>query len=127
MHRDRRSVLIAEHNHVLCESIATQIAMDLGVEVVQTPGGEAALKVVEMNRDVLVVVANVQNPNTNGVRLTRQIKDLDPSVSVILMTNEWDEDLIRQATEAGVDERFTKDASVGIKPLVDMVRGLLDS
>jgi PAS domain S-box-containing protein len=67
-----------------------------------------AFSLVEKNRDIALVLMDIQLPVINGLEATRQIKKMRPELPVIAQTaNAFDEDRAR-CLEAGCDDFISK-------------------
>ena len=71
---------------------------------------ENGVEAVELYRELEpdVVTMDVVMPIRNGIEATTEIKDFDPSSSVIMCTSVGQEEKMRQAVEAGADGYITK-------------------
>jgi len=116
---DKVSILIVDDDAGMCETLS-DIMEDKGFEVFVAFGGYAAIeKAKEMNFDVILM--DIRMPGMNGVETFKQIKGIQPSAAVVMMTAYAVEDLITEALHEGA-------YGVLYKPF-DMERmiGLIDS
>lgn len=77
-------------DRMILDSLVTQA----GHEPVFAEEGEAALKLYR-EEEFDLVVTDLVMPNVNGLRLIRQIKELDPGAAIIAITGSSPEQLTR--------------------------------
>ena len=104
--QDSIRVLIAEDDFLLSTSIKRTL-QNIGFEVVGTAGNgkQAVDMVIELEPDI--VLMDIKMPDVDGIEATRIIQKQKPTPVVILSAHESN-DLIQQATEAGVSAYLTK-------------------
>lgn len=78
-----------------------------GYEVDTAIDGETTIKKVkEFNPNV--VLLDIMMPGMGGIETLKEIKKIDPSIGVIMVTAAIDEDLAKRALEIGAFEYITK-------------------
>lgn len=77
-------ILLVDDEEKLRGLLARIIALE-GFEAVQAPDGKTAIKKLEQS-EFDAVLCDVKLPDTNGVELSKKIKELYPFVEVILLT-----------------------------------------
>ncbi len=78
-----------------------------GYEVDTAIDGETTIKKVkEFNPNV--VLLDIMMPGMGGIETLKEIKKIDPSIGVIMVTAVIDEDLAKRALEIGAFEYITK-------------------
>jgi two-component system chemotaxis response regulator CheY len=109
--------------------ILGRILRELGYEVCEAVDGKDALKVIESEKAVHLVLADWNMPEMNGLDLVKHLRQNPElaSLKVIMVTTETEVDHIVSALEAGANEYvmkpFTKDIirgkleMVGIHPV----------
>ncbi len=99
-------VLIAEDDYLVSEIIKRALK-EIGCEL----AGKASdgLEAVEMTCSILpdVVLMDIQMPGIDGVEATRRIQERCP-IPVVVLTAYESQDLVEQASEAGVAAYLTK-------------------
>lgn len=65
--------------------------------------GELALKTLETNSDIALVVTDLNMPEMNGIELLIQVKKGFPDKKIIVISAYSDQDSIKTATNAGAD------------------------
>lgn len=100
MSRPIRVMVVDDTAHVL-RMLSAMLSLD-GFEVVgEATGGAAAIDTVE-DADPDVVVMDYRMPLMDGLTAARRIRASRPSQIIVLYTAFIDEELEREATEAGV-------------------------
>ena len=93
-------VMVVDDTHHVREMLATMLELDGFKVVAKVDGGKAAIESVGRTKPN-VVVMDYKMPDMDGIAATRGIRDAAPDVAVILYTAYLDDDLERQAREAG--------------------------
>jgi len=106
MGKDIRILLVDDHQ-VVREGLRQMLTLEAGLAVVgQAANSEEALQQIErLSPDV--VLMDIKMPGTDGVELTRQVKQRQPAGNVIMLTL-YDE-YLTQAIEAGATGYLLKD------------------
>ena len=98
--RSIRVMVVDDTDHVR-HMLRSMLTLD-GFEVVEeAAGGEQAVQRIE-EADPDVVVIDYKMPEMDGLQTARAIRDLRPGQVMVLYTAFVDDDLQRQADEAGV-------------------------
>ena len=105
------SILLAENHVVVRESIRHFLEREANFEVVGEAGdGEEAVRMVsQLKPDVIVM--DISMPRLNGIEATKQIKALQPSAVVLILTAYDYEQYIFPLLEAGAAGYLLKDVS----------------
>jgi DNA-binding NtrC family response regulator len=101
------NILIVEDNAGMRESCAKLLRLE-GYGAVEAAGAEEALQLLRTRDDIDVVLTDLKMPGMDGVALLKEIKLLDDSIEVILMTGYG---TVRSAVEAmmlGAADYITK-------------------
>jgi len=78
-----------------------------GYRVLEAGDGEEALQVFEQG-GVDVILTDVMMPNLDGIELLKRLKEIEPTLVVIVMTGYADKDVILNALKADADDFITK-------------------
>ena len=105
------TILLAENHVVVRESIRRFLEREANFEVVGEAGdGEEAVQMVsQLKPDVIVM--DISMPKLNGIEATKQIKALQPSAVVLILTAYDYEQYIFPLLEAGAAGYLLKDVS----------------
>lgn len=76
-------------------------------EVLVATSGSEALQIVESHRPHLMLL-DIRMPGLNGIEVLRRAKDVDPSLSVIMVTAVAEQAIAKEALQAGADDYVTK-------------------
>ena len=84
--------------------------------------GEPALQFLKRKNEVAVVILDMNLPTTDGLEMTRKILEINPAISILILSQETEKSYILQALKNGAHGYVTKDAPidellVGIKAL----------
>jgi len=103
-------VLIADDQRVVRDGLVLLIGLLNGVEVAGTAadGAEAVERARTLRPDV--VLMDLRMPRCDGVEATRQLRELDPGIRVIVLTTYADDRSVIDALRAGARGYLTKDA-----------------
>lgn len=95
-----RLMIVDDTDHVR-DMLATMLELD-GFEVVATASsGQQALTLLQSAHPQLVVM-DYKMPDMDGITATRRIREITPSMPVILYTAYLDQELESRARDAGV-------------------------
>jgi DNA-binding NarL/FixJ family response regulator len=72
---------------------------ELQVIAVATDGPEAVQKVIELQPDLILL--DIGLPTLNGIEVARQIRKQNPQAKILFVSEQRDEDVIREALRAG--------------------------
>ncbi len=104
-------LLLADDHAVLRAALRSLLNAEPDMEVVgeASDGREAITKVAELHPDV--VLMDVTMPIMNGLEATRQIKQLEPAMKVLLLTMHESEEYLVWALQVGVSGYIPKKAA----------------
>ena len=114
-----RSVLVVDDEHMIRRLLRSVLEAD-EFEVLEAPGGEAALELATATHPA-VVVLDILMPGLDGVEVCRRL-DHDEA-KVIVLTARDDPRLERECRKAGADAFLTK--PISSNELLDLVATLI--
>ncbi|WP_286677645.1 response regulator transcription factor [Candidatus Aquicultor secundus] len=102
-------VLLADDHALVRESIRQFLDKETDIEVVGEAGdGEQMVALAgELRPDV--IVADVAMPKINGIEATKQVKALDPSIAILILTAYDFDQYVFALLEAGAAGYLLKD------------------
>ena len=113
-------VLLADDQAILADGIKSVLEScpDLQVVGIAKDGFEAVRLMEETSPDVILM--DIRMPNMNGVIATREIKQRNPDVKVLVLTTFDDSDYILSAINNGASGYLLKDTSASA--LIDAIK-----
>ncbi|MBA7628476.1 Transcriptional regulatory protein DegU [subsurface metagenome] len=119
---DKIKVLLAEDHVIVREGTREFVQREPDMEVVGEAGdGEEAVKLAtELQPDV--VVMDIAMPKLNGIEATKRIKELYPSIAVLILTAYDYDQYIFALLEAGAAGYLLK--GVRVRELIDAIRAV---
>lgn len=119
---DKIKVLLAEDHVIVREGTRDLIQRQPDMEVVGEAGdGEEAVELTAKLRPN-VVIMDIAMPKLNGIEATKQIKQLNPAVAVLVLTAYPNEEYIFVLLEAGAAGYLLK--NVRGSQLIDAIRAV---
>lgn len=114
--RDVKTILVVDDEAVIRDLCARALK---GYRVLQAADGEEALRLFEKG-GIDVILTDVMMPKMNGIDLLRRLKELEPTIVVIVMTGYAEKDIILNALKADADDFITKPLNIlQLKTAVD--------
>ncbi|GAB1446546.1 MAG: response regulator transcription factor [Cyclobacteriaceae bacterium] len=113
-------VLLTDDHKLIREGIEAMLSNTPDIEVIGSVGsGEDAVNYVREKRPDVVLMDIVMG-GMSGIEATRWIKDLDPSIKILLVTMEISKEYVSAGIKSGVDGYLPKD--IDKKMLVDAIK-----
>jgi CheY-like chemotaxis protein len=88
--------------------IYAEILNDLGFKTIEEPDGESALSVVKEGITIDLVIADYRMPKMNGLQFIESLRELLPSVPMIMVTAFANVESYLQSFSLGVFEYMNK-------------------
>jgi len=119
---DKIRVLLAEDHTIVREGTREFVRRESDMEVVgEASDGEEAVKLAtELQPDVIVM--DIHMPKLNGIEATKRIKELYPSIAVLILTAYDYDQYIFALLEAGAAGYLLK--GVRVRELIDAIRAV---
>ena len=120
--KDKLKILIADDHPLLREALRHALDREKDVEVIAEAGdGEEAVKLAsELKPDV--VVMDIVMPKLNGIEATKKIKEIAPSIAILILTAYDDEEDVLGLLDAGAAGYLLKSARG--RDLVEAIRAI---
>jgi PAS domain S-box-containing protein len=94
----RKCLIVDDNKDVLI--YLNRILVDSGIEVIKARSGVEALKIIKEVADLDIVILDMQMPEMNGIKVTKEIRKIRKNLPIIAQTAfifEDDKDIILQA------------------------------
>jgi DNA-binding NarL/FixJ family response regulator len=113
-------VMLVDDQMLLVDGIKSVLdsCEDIEVCAVANDGQQALDMVTKVNPDVILM--DIRMPNLNGVAATKRIKEVAPTVKIIILTTFDDSDYILSAINNGASGYLLKDT--GSTALIDAIK-----
>jgi len=103
-------ILIVDDDNVLLDMYSENLSDSYRIFTAQT--GRVAVERVQRKSDIELAVIDYQLPDMSGIAVMKEIKDIAPSVLVIIATAYGDEDVAVEAFRGGARDYLKKPFSI---------------
>ena len=104
-------VLVVDDHHLVVEGLRAVLSTDSTIEVVgEAHTGREAVGFAELLRPDIILM-DIRMPDMDGISATRQVKQIVPSTSVIMLTMYENPDYLFEAVKAGASGYVLKDVA----------------
>lgn len=103
---EKKKVLIVDDQNGIRVLLVEVFSVE-GYQTFQASNGKLALEIVRRESPDLVLL-DMKIPGMDGLDILKHIKQIDPSIKVIMMTAYGELDMIKEATDLGAIMHFTK-------------------
>lgn len=119
---EKLKVLVAEHQSVVREGLRSLIASSSDLEVIgEADNGQSVEKMIrEKHPDLLIL--NPSMPGKTGLELTKQSRDTDPLLKILILTNQEQIGYLRMLLKAGASGYILRNA--GLEELMRAIRSV---
>ena len=116
---DKTKILIVDDHRVVIEGIKSALQEHPEFEVVGEAGD--GLQAVDSTKSLRpdIVIMDISMPNLNGIEATRQIKQHNPEIQIVIYTMHSDKELVIDLFRVGISAYVLKD-----DPLSDLTIAL---
>ena len=116
---EKTKILIVDDHRVVIEGIKSSLQEHPEFEVVgEAVDGLEAVEFVKSSRPDIVIM-DISMPNLNGVEATKQIKEFDSEIGIVIYTMYSDKEFVIDLFKAGISAYVLKD-----DPLSDLILAL---
>ncbi len=99
-------ILVVDDEPSVCE-VLKEFLESYGYDVAVAFSGEEAIEAYQDERPA-VVLLDIRMPGKDGLETLRDIKTLDPSAVIVMVTAVHKEDVVKKAMAAGAADYITK-------------------
>jgi len=103
---EKKKIMVVDDQNGI-RVLLVEVFSNEGYHTVQASNGKLALEMVREESPDLVLL-DMKIPGMDGLEILKQIKEIDSSIKVIMMTAYGELDMIKEATELGALRHFTK-------------------
>lgn len=89
-------------------NIITDTLIKLEVNFLTASNGEEALKILDENSDISVIVTDINMPIMNGIDMIKEIRNRDIKIPIIIMSAHTEIDYFNKAKDLGIDNYLLK-------------------
>lgn len=100
-------LLFVEDEKELLEIICDALKK-LEVNFLTASNGMEALKVLEENNDIDIIVSDINMPHLNGLEMAEQLRKEGNNTPIIIMSAHTEEEFINKAKKVGVENYLLK-------------------
>lgn len=102
--------IILVEDDLLLRDLYTTILRQEGFNVIAAEDGEAALAIIEKNRDAKLILTDILLPKVHGIDLIKQLKSSPATqdLPVVILTNLTDDGVVKEAMRLGAKGYLTK-------------------
>jgi DNA-binding NarL/FixJ family response regulator len=105
------TVLLADDQRLVRESLATLVGLLEGVDLVATASDGEQACALAAEHEPQVVLMDLRMPRMDGIEATRRLRESHPGTRVIALTTYADDESVLGALRAGARGYLTKDSS----------------
>ena len=108
---EKIKVLLVDDHKLIRDGLTTMIKKLPDFEVIGSVGsGEDAINEVRQNRPD-VILMDIVMAGMSGIEATRWIKEIDPTIKILLVTKEVSKEYVSAGIKSGVDGYLPKDVT----------------
>ncbi len=95
-------VLVVDDSRAIRQQVGTALAQ-AGYQVLEAEDGQQGLNTIGLQRDIAMVICDVNMPNMNGLEMLAAVKadSSNAALPIFMLTTEGKADLIQQAKRNG--------------------------
>jgi two-component system chemotaxis response regulator CheY len=97
-----KTILVVDDSGTVRQQV-TMALKQAGFETAQAADGRDGLAMIDSNRNIAMVICDVNMPNMNGLEMVEKVKSKpeNKSLPILMLTTEGQPALIKRAKEAG--------------------------
>ncbi len=106
MPTDKPTVLIADDNPTMLRLLSRVLKIE-GYRVLTALNGTTALKLAREEKSLALIILELEIARMDGIEVCRRLREFS-NLPIIILTEDYEEDDILRATEAGADDFMPK-------------------
>lgn len=106
--RGNARILIVDDDPSIRSMLGLILRENSTFDVLTAENGEQALDIIKKKENVDIVLSDIQMPRMNGIELLREIKSLDPTLPVVMITGFPTIDIAIRCMKEGASDFITK-------------------
>jgi two-component system, cell cycle response regulator DivK len=122
MNELKKKVLVVEDDEASFQLIDASLK-SFELQMLRAKNGKQALQICDQNRDIRLVLLDIQLPGMNGYEVLAEIKKTNPEIPIVAQTAYSMIDDREKCLEAGCDEYLSK--PLNLKKLRELVKKIL--
>jgi DNA-binding NarL/FixJ family response regulator len=103
-------VLLVDDHKIVRDGIRLMLEPQAGIDVVAEAEDGGDVESILDDKDVDVIIMDINMPGVNGIKTTQTVKDKYPEIKVLALTMSSDDTHIRQMVQAGASGYLMKSA-----------------
>jgi CheY-like chemotaxis protein len=104
------TILVIDDDKLICV-LLRQVLGHHGHEVLTTTSGKHGIELFQKHRPKATVL-DLRLPDLDGIDVLKELRTVDPTASIIILTGAPSDDLLRKARAFGVTDVFYKGSSL---------------
>lgn len=99
---DKKKILVVDDSAAVRQQVSLALSQ-AGFEVLEAEDGKIGADAIETDREIAMVICDVNMPNMNGIDMLTLVKSKpeNDGLPILMLTTEGSPKLIKQAKEAG--------------------------
>jgi CheY-like chemotaxis protein len=110
--RKKLRILVVDDSKVVLRAVC-QLMTRLGYETIASHDGREALKIMETDNDIDLVITDINMPRMDGRELALHIKSKDPGMPIIALTGEHPNNILPMLHGSGISQALFKPLDMG--------------
>ncbi len=107
---ERINIVIADDHRIFREGLAELLGKEKKLNIVGGTGSRDELLAILKDQSIGVVIMDIDMGEVSGIDLTREIRQMDPSIKVLALSMHGDKSYIVKMLEAGAQGYILKNA-----------------
>ena len=121
MHNHQKVRILVVDDSKVVLTMVCQLLTRLGYETISAENGRKALRIIESDNDLNLVMTDINMPEMDGWELALRIKSLKPSIMIIALTGEAPISILPKLNGSGISQALFKPFKI------DLLNDVLES